>query len=89
MRPRLGERCRTENRGNPFHHLTSFLMQLGGSSTLSTDVSSVTKEDFDSSIEASVAHLVTGWTPLMDSSLKGSVVLNATTNASYEQVEVC
>ncbi len=35
-----------------------------------------------------MAHLVTGWVPLMDSSLKDSVVVNATANASYEQVEV-
>lgn len=66
-----------------------FLSKLGGSSTLSADVSSVIKEDFTASVDANVAHLVTGWTPLMDSSLKGSVVLNATTNASYEQLEVC
>lgn len=65
-----------------------FLSKLGGSSTLSTDVSSVIKEDFSASVEENVAHLVTGWTPLMDSSLKGSVVLNATADASYEQVEV-
>ena len=71
-----------------FEWTVVFLSNLGGSNTLSADVSSVIRGDFDASVEANVAHLVSGWTPLMDSSLKGSVVLNATTNASYEQIEV-
>lgn len=64
------------------------LFQLGASSTLATDVSSVAREDFDASVDATVAHLVSGWVPLMDSSLKDSLVINATANSSYEQVEV-
>lgn len=66
----------------------SCFLQLGTLSTLSADVSSVIKGDFDASVDASVSHLVTGWVPLMDSSLKDSVIINATANASYEQVEV-
>lgn len=73
---------------NLLRKLPSFFLQLGGSSTLSMDVSSVIRDDYDASLAANVAHVVTGWTPLMDSSLKGSVVLNATANSSYEQVEV-
>lgn len=65
-----------------------FAVQLGASSTLSTDVSSVVRDDFDASVEANVTHLVTGWMSLMDSSVKGSAVLNASANASYEQYEV-
>lgn len=53
------------------------------------DASSVTRDDFDASVESNVTHLVSGWLPLMDSSLKGSVVVNASTNSSYEQLEVC
>lgn len=66
-----------------------FFSQLGASSTLSVDVSSVTRDDFDASVESNVIHLVSGWLPLMDSSLKGSVVFNASINSSYEQLEVC
>lgn len=69
-------------------HGSSFCLQLGALSTLSTDVSSVIRDDFDASIEAGVTHLVTGWLPLMDSSLKGSAVFNASTNSSHEQYEV-
>lgn len=68
--------------------IACFFLQLGSSSTLSADVSSVTRDDFDASVEANVTHLVTGWMPLMDSSLKGSVVVNASANSSYEQLEV-
>lgn len=68
--------------------LASHVLQLGASSTLSTDVSSVIRDDYDASIEANVTHLVSGWMSLMDSSLKGSAVLNASANASYEQYEV-
>ena len=63
-------------------------LQLGTSDTLSVDVSSIVRDDFDASVEASVSQLVSGWTPLLDSSLKGSAVVNASANASYEQYEV-
>lgn len=64
------------------------VVQLGGVEVLSADVSGITRDDFDASVEANVTQLVAGWAPLMDSSLKGSVVMNASVNGSYEQYEV-
>lgn len=62
--------------------------QLGTSDTLSVDVSGIVRDDFGASAEANVTQLVAGWTPLLDSSLKGSAVVNASTNSSYEEYEV-
>lgn len=64
------------------------MVQLGGVDVLSADVSGITRDDFDASVEANVTQLVAGWTPLMDSSLKGSVVINASVSGSYEHYEV-
>lgn len=66
----------------------ALLLQLGALDTLSVDISGVIRDDFDASIEANVTHLVTGWNPLMDSSLKGSAIINASATSSYEQLEV-
>lgn len=52
------------------------------------DVSGIVRDDFDASVEANVVQLVAGWTPLLDSSLKGSAVVNASINSSYEEYEV-
>lgn len=52
------------------------------------DVSGIVRDDFDASVEANVIQLVAGWTPLLDSSLKGSAVVNASANSSYEEYEV-
>lgn len=63
-------------------------LQLGTSDALSVDVSGIVRDDFDASVESSVIQLVAGWTPLLDSSLKGSAVVNASANSSYEEYEV-
>lgn len=55
---------------------------------ISIDASSIMSTDFDASVDAKVTQLVTGWTPLMDSTLKGSAVINASANASLEHFVV-
>ena len=70
------------------HFSFSNWLQLSVLNTLSADVSGIERNDFDASVETNVTHLVTGWAPLMDSSLKASAVINASVNTSYEQYEV-
>lgn len=63
-------------------------LQLSTIDILSVDKSAVTRSDFTASVEGNVTQLVTGWTPLFDSSLKDSAVVEALVNSSYQQHEV-
>lgn len=68
--------------------LASFIsIQLGNLDALSADISGIVRDDFHASVKVNVTHLVAGWTPLLDSSLKGSATIPASKNSSYEQYE--
>lgn len=52
---------------------------------LSVDTSAIVRGDFEATVSANVTQSVAGWTPLMDSSMKGSAVISTSHEISHHE----